>query len=256
MAEAYARAGARVALLDIANPAAFRTARGYRTANMAELDAAVASVARLGGEPLKLVADVRDHRAMVGAFDRTAKRFGRIDVAVANAGFVTWHPFEDGTPEQWRDVIDTNVHGVWNTLHAAIPHMRQQGGGRLIATSSVGGRMGAPGNGAYTSSKWAVIGMVKQAAAELGKYNITVNAVAPGPVDTPMFHSEGQRGSMGVESQAAQDRAVAPMLPLTGEVQQPEEIADAAVFLASDAARYITGVSLDVARGMNTSYTA
>jgi NAD(P)-dependent dehydrogenase (short-subunit alcohol dehydrogenase family) len=134
--------------------------------------------------------------------------------------------------------------------------MRQQGGGRLIATSSVGGRMGAPGNGAYTSSKWAVIGMVKQAAAELGKYNITVNAVAPGPVDTPMFHSEGQRGSMGVESQAAQDRAVAPMLPLTGEVQQPEEIADAAVFLASDAARYITGVSLDVARGMNTSYTA
>jgi NAD(P)-dependent dehydrogenase (short-subunit alcohol dehydrogenase family) len=129
MAEAYARAGAKVALLDIANPAAFRTARGYRTANMAEFDAAVASVARLGGGPLKLVADVRDYGAMVEAFDRISRRFGRIDVAVANAGFVTWHPFEDGTPEQWREVIDTNVHGVWNTLHAAIPHMRRQGVG-------------------------------------------------------------------------------------------------------------------------------
>jgi NAD(P)-dependent dehydrogenase (short-subunit alcohol dehydrogenase family) len=100
MAEAYARAGAKVALLDIANPAAFRTARGYRTANMAEFDAAVASVVRLGGGPLKLVADVRDYGAMVEAFDRISRRFGRIDVAVANAGFVTWHPFEDGTPEQ------------------------------------------------------------------------------------------------------------------------------------------------------------
>jgi NAD(P)-dependent dehydrogenase (short-subunit alcohol dehydrogenase family) len=257
MAEAYARAGARVAMVDIANPQAYRTARGYRVASMAELDAAVASVAALGGQPLKIVADVRDHGAMVRAANSAASRFGRLDVAIANAGFVNWHAFEDGTPEQWREVYDTNVHGVWNTMQAAIPHMRRQKAGRIIATSSIGGRYGVPGNGAYTSSKWAVIGMVKQAAAELGKYGIAVNAVAPGPVDTPMYRSEGQRRSMGVSTAEEQDRMIAPFLPFGGRpVQAPEEIADAAVFLATDAARGISGVSLDVAVGFNANYTA
>jgi NAD(P)-dependent dehydrogenase (short-subunit alcohol dehydrogenase family) len=257
MAEAFARAGAKVAMVDVADPGAYRTARGYRVANGAEFDQAVASVRALGGEPLRIVADVRNHRAMQQAAQRTVERFGRLDVVLANAGFVTWHAFEDGTPEQWQEVFDTNVHGVWNSIHAAIPHMRRQKAGRIIATSSIGGRYGVPGNGAYTSSKWAVIGMVKQAAAELGKYGIAVNAVAPGPVDTPMYRSEGQRRSMGVATPEEQDRMIAPFLPL-GEraVQTPQEIADAAVFLASDAARGISGVSLDVAVGFNANYTA
>ncbi|MFY9351077.1 MAG: SDR family oxidoreductase [Sphingobium sp.] len=257
MAEAFADAGANVALLDIADPSAYRTARGYRVANMSEFDAAVASVGRRGGRTLKLVADVRDHAQMERATARAAEAFGGLDVVLANAGFVAWHPFEDGTPAQWQEVFDTNVHGVWNTMHTAIPHLRRRGGGRIIATSSIGGRFGVAGNGAYTASKWAVIGMVKQAAAELGKHNIAVNAVAPGPVDTPMYRSEGQRRSMGAASAADQDRMLAPMLPYGGRaVQDPREIADAAVFLASDAARGISGVSLDVALGFNASYTA
>ncbi|MDX2234430.1 MAG: SDR family oxidoreductase [Hyphomonadaceae bacterium] len=257
MAETFASAGARVALLDIANPDAYRTTEGYRVATMAELDAAVAAVAARGGQPLKLVADVRDHAAMVRAVDHAAQHFGGVDVVLANAGYVAWHAFEDGAPAQWRDVIDTNVHGVWNTMHAAIPHLRRRGGGRIIATSSIGGRYGVAGNGAYTSSKWAVIGMVKQAAMELGKYNIAVNAVAPGPVDTPMYRSEGQRRSMGVATAEEQDRMVAPFLPYGGRAaQSPTEIADAALFLAGDAARGVSGVSLDVALGFNATYTA
>jgi NAD(P)-dependent dehydrogenase (short-subunit alcohol dehydrogenase family) len=257
MAEAFADAGARVALLDVANPQAYQTARGYRVANMTELDAAIASVKERGGRPLKLVADVRNHAAMVRAMAQAAQAFGGLDVVLANAGFVNWHAFEDGTPEQWQEVVDTNVHGVWNTMHAAIPHLRRRGGGKIIATSSIGGRYGVPGNGAYTTSKWAVIGMVKQAAAELGKHNIAVNAIAPGPVDTPMYRSEGQMRSMGVSTAAEQDRMIQPYLPYGGRsVQTPQEIADAAVFLASDAARGISGVSLDVALGFNANYTA
>lgn len=257
MAEAYAKAGAKVAMLDIANPDAYRTARGYRVATQGEFDQAAASVAALGGDPLTIVADVRDHAAMVRAANQTAARFGKLDIAIANAGFVNWHAFEDGTPEQWREVYDTNVHGVWNTMQAVIPHMRKQKGGRIIATSSIGGRYGVPGNGAYTSSKWAVIGMVKQAAAELGKYGIAVNAVAPGPVDTPMYRSEGQRRSMGVSTADEQDKMIAPFLPFGGRpVQAPAEIADAAVFLASEGARGISGVSLDVAVGFNANHTA
>jgi len=154
-------------------------------------------------------------------------------------------------------VFDTNVHGVFNTFKAATPQLKRQGGGKLLATSSIGGRYGVPGNGAYTASKWAVIGMVKQAAAELGKHNIAVNAVAPGPVDTPMYRSEGQRRSMGVATAEEQDRTIAPFLPYGGRaVQEASEIADAFLFLASDAARGISGVSLDVAVGFNANYTA
>jgi NAD(P)-dependent dehydrogenase (short-subunit alcohol dehydrogenase family) len=256
-AEAFARAGARVGMVDVADPAAYPNARGYRVADSSEFQAAVAGVSALGGRPLRLTADVRDAAAMAEAVRRTVQAFGRLDVVVANAGYVAWHAFENGTPEQWREVIDTNVHGVFNTFHAAIPQMRRQGGGRLLATSSIGGRFGVPGNGAYTASKWAVIGLVKQAAAELGKYGIAVNAVAPGPVDTPMYRSEGQRRSMGAATAEEQDRMIAPMLPYGGRASQtPEEIADAFVFLAGDGARGISGVSLDVAVGFNANYTA
>jgi NAD(P)-dependent dehydrogenase (short-subunit alcohol dehydrogenase family) len=258
IAESCAAYGARVALADIADPDGYRTAHGYRPSTAEEFEQAQEAVRRHGAESIGIVADVRDFDQMSRGADQVIRAFGRLDVVVANAGFVSWHAFEDGTSEQWREVFDTNVHGVWNTMQAAIPQMRRQGGGAIIATSSVGGRYGVPGNGAYTASKWAVIGMVKQAAAELGKYGIAVNAVAPGPVDTPMFRSEGQRRSMGVKTIEEQDRIIAPLLPLGRgrPVQTPDEIGDAVVFLASDLARGVSGVSLDVAAGFNANYTA
>ena len=127
----------------------------------------------------------------------------------------------------------------------------------MVALSSIGGRAGFAGNGAYTASKWAVIGLVKQAAIELGAQNIRVNAVAPGPVDTPMYRSEAQIRSMGLTTAAEQDAALNGVLPLGDRpALSPSDIADAILFLASDASASISGISLDVALGFNANYTA
>lgn len=121
----------------------------------------------------------------------------------------------------------------------------------------MGGRAGFAGNGAYTSSKWAVIGMTKQAAQELGSYNITVNAIAPGAVNTALYRSEGQMRSMGVSTPEEQDALIDPISPLgNAGALEPEDIAQTALFLASDAAKTISGTTIDNALGFNASYTA
>jgi NAD(P)-dependent dehydrogenase (short-subunit alcohol dehydrogenase family) len=257
IAETYARAGATVAMLDVADPAALKTARGYRVANMAEFDAAVARVRELGGRPLKLVADVRDLAALRSAAQRTVQEFGGLDIVVANAGYVCWHTTESGSEAEWVDVVDVNVHGVWKTMNATIPHLKKRGGGSIITLASIGGRAGFVGNGAYTATKWAVIGLTKQAALELGPANIAVNAISPGPVDTPMYRSEGQIASMGMKTAADQDQALNGVLPLGDKpALKPEDIARTALFLASEGARSISGTAIDVALGFNANYTA
>ncbi|TKT69506.1 SDR family oxidoreductase [Aquamicrobium sp. LC103] len=257
ISEAYVREGAAVAMVDLADPDAVPPVDGYRTANMQEFDEAVAAAVRFGGRVLKIQADVRIPDEMGTAVERAMSEFGGLDIVVANAGCVRWHSFAEGTELDWKSVFDVNVHGVFNSFKAAIPALRQRGTGRLIAISSIGGRQGVPGNGAYTSTKWAVIGLTKQAALELGPDNITVNSIAPGPTDTPMYRSQGQIRSMGVTTSEDQDRIIGPMLPLGDlSVLEPKAIADAAVFLASEAASSISGISLDVARGYNASYTA
>lgn len=257
IAEEYARAGAAVAMLDLADPDAVPPVDGFRIANMHEFDEAVAGVEALGGRVLKLQADVRSPAGMEAVVEQVVAKLGGLDLVVANAGYVRWHRFADGTELDWKSVYDINVHGVFNTFRAAIPALRQRGGGRLIAISSIGGRQGVPGNGAYTSTKWAVIGLVKQAALELGPENITVNAIAPGPVDTPMYRSEGQIQSMGLTTADEQDRVIGAMLPVgTKSALAPKDIAVSALFLASDAAASISGISLDVALGYNAAYTS
>ncbi|BAU14789.1 putative 2-keto-3-deoxygluconate dehydrogenase [Leptolyngbya sp. NIES-3755] len=257
IAELFAANGANVAMLDIADPAKLNSTQGYRVSNMTEFDQAVASVQQYGTKVLKIQADVRNLAAMQSAAERTNRELGGIDIVVANAGYVAWHSFEDGTPEQWQDVIDVNVHGVFNTAKATIPFLKQRGGGRIINLSSVGGRAGFAGNGAYTSSKWAVIGMTKQAAQELGKYNIAVNAIAPGAVNTPMYRSQGQMRSMGVSTPEEQDKLIEPISPLgkAGAIE-PEDVAQTALFLASEASKTISGTTIDNAMGFNASYTA
>jgi NAD(P)-dependent dehydrogenase (short-subunit alcohol dehydrogenase family) len=257
IAELFAANGADVAMLDIADPSRLNSTKGYRVANMTEFDQAIASVQRYGRKVLKIQADVRDLSAMQSAAERINRELGGIDIVVANAGYVAWHSFEDGTPEHWKNVFDVNVHGVFNTAKVTIPFLKQRGGGRIINLSSVGGRAGFAGNGAYTSSKWAVIGMTKQAAQELGKYNITVNAIAPGAVNTPMYRSEGQMQSMGVSTPAEQDKLIDAVSPLgTAGAIEPEDVAQTALFLASNAAKTMSGTTIDNALGFNASYTA
>lgn len=253
----FARNGANVALLDIADPTGGMAISGYRLANERELDDAVAAVRALGVKVLKLKVDVRDHKSMSEAAAVTARELGGIDIAVANAGIAIWTTIEGSNQQQWRDTIDVNINGVFNTIQAVIPHMKARQGGRIITISSIGGRQGVVGNGAYGTTKWAVIGLTKSAAMELGPSNITVNSIAPGPVNTPLYRSQGQLRSTGVKNFEQQDKLVGAMLPLKVKpALDPQDIADTATFLASDHARFISGEVIDVALGYNTIYTA
>ncbi|MDQ7832597.1 MAG: SDR family oxidoreductase [Desulfovibrionaceae bacterium] len=255
--EKFAAYGADVAMLDIADPAKLHSTAGYSVSTMREFDEAVAAVKVHGTRVAKFQADVRNLSALEEAARQTAGQLGGIDIVVANAGYVAWHSFEDGTPLQWRDVIDVNILGVFYTAKATIPYLKKRGGGRIINLASVGGRAAFAGNGAYTSTKWAVVGMTKQAALELGKYRIAVNAIAPGAVNTPMYRSEGQRRSMGVNTSQEQDMIIDPLSPLgSAGAIDPEDVADAALFLVGDAAKTISATIVDVALGYNASYTA
>lgn len=253
----YARNGANVALLDLADATGGMAITGYRLANEKELDQTVAAVEAEGVKALKLKVDVRDYAAMKEAANQTIKELGGLDIAVANAGICIWTTIEDSNEQQWRDVIDVNINGVFNTIQSVIPHMKANNGGRIITLSSVGGRQGVVGNGAYGTTKWAVIGLTKTAAMELGVANITVNAIAPGPVNTPLYRSQGQLKSTGLKSFEEQDKVVGGFLPLkTASALDPKDIADTATFLASDRARFISGEVVDVALGYNATYTA
>lgn len=257
IAEEYARHGASVVMLDVADPSAVPPVDGFRIANSEEFDAAFEAVRAINSNAVQIRGDVRSEGDLDGAVSRAISRFGGLDIAIANAGYVRWHGFADGRELDWKSVLDVNVWGVANTFRAATPALRQRGGGRLISISSIGGRQGVPGNGAYTSSKWAVIGLTKQAAIELGPDNITVNAIAPGPVDTPMYRSEGQIASMGLTTTAEQDAVINPMLPVGDRpALAPVDVANTAVFLAGEAGASISGASLDVALGYNAFYTS
>ncbi len=257
IAETYAKAGASVVLFDIANPRAITSGKGYRLATPEDLDDALQAAARHGGRAIKFVGDVRRLQDIQRAMQEAADRFGGLDIVVANAGYVAWHSIEEGTERQVDDVVQVNLNGVWKTIHAAIPHLKRRGSGRIITLSSIGGRAGFAGNGIYTATKWAVIGLTKQAAVELGPSNIAVNSIAPGPVDTPMYRSEGQIASMGLKTAEDQDKALNPILPLGDRASlSPQDIADTALFLASDAAKTISGATIDVALGFNAGYTA
>lgn len=252
----FAKNGAVVALLDIADPNGGMAISGYRLANESELDEAVTAVQAQGVKALKLKVDVRNYKAMKEAASRIVREFGGLDIVVANAGICIWTTVENANERQWREVVDVNINGVFNTIQAVIPYMKARKGGRIITISSVGGRQGVVGNGAYGATKWAVIGLTKSAAMELGPANITVNAIAPGAVNTPLYRSEGQLRSVGLETFEEQDRVVGAVQPLKAQpALDPQDIADTATYLASNRARFISGEVVDVALGYNAAYT-
>ncbi|MBD2074614.1 SDR family NAD(P)-dependent oxidoreductase [Phormidium sp. FACHB-592] len=149
----FARNGADVALLDIADPTGGMAISGYRLANESELDEAVTAVQAQGVKALKLKVDVRNYIAMKEAASRITRELGGLDVAVANAGICIWTTVESSKEQQWREVVDVNVNGVFNTIQAAIPHLKARSGGQIITLSSVGGRQGVVRNGAYGTTK-------------------------------------------------------------------------------------------------------
>ncbi len=199
------------------------------------------------GEILTLEADVTDTASISRAVDTAMLRYGRIDGLFANAGVL--HPGETvtGDDQHWHDTIDVNLTGVWNTVRAVAPAIRAGGrGGSIVVNSSVNGARAGAGWSAYTASKFGVVGLAGSLAQELGPEAIRVNCVLPTSVDTPMINNPAHTARMGGDRQQDLYRS-GHALPV-GWIEA-QDVANAVLWLMSDAARYVTGVSLPIDAG-------
>jgi len=199
-------------------------------------------------------ADVRDAEAMSTAIDAAVGELGRLDVVVANAGVHTaGAPTWELTDETWQKTLDINLTGVWHTVKSAVPHIGN-GGGSVVIISSTNGLRGTANTAHYTASKHALVGLARTLANELGERSIRVNTVHPGAVATPMVLNEATFRRLcpdvpnPTEADAAAVLQARNLLPVPWV--DPVDIANAVVFLASDAARYITGTQLVVDAGL------
>jgi NAD(P)-dependent dehydrogenase (short-subunit alcohol dehydrogenase family) len=180
---------------------------------------------------------------------------GRIDIVCANAGIGTWALSWEMSEQQWRDMIDINLTGVFNATRAALPSMVERGqGGSVVLTSSTAGLIGYLHTAHYTAAKHGVIGMTKVLAQELGPHGIRVNAVCPTTVNTPLVINDltFELFAPDVENPGPDDvREAFAALNILPDVPwiEPGDVSDAVVFLCSDAARYITGVALPIDAG-------
>ncbi|BBX83475.1 mycofactocin-coupled SDR family oxidoreductase [Mycolicibacterium aubagnense] len=199
--------------------------------------------------------DVRDFDALKSAVDAGVEELGRLDIIIANAGIGNGGDTLDKTSEtDWTDMIDVNLSGVWKTVKAAVPHVLSGGrGGSIILTSSVGGLKAYPHTGHYIAAKHGVVGLMRTFAVELGQHNIRVNSVHPTNVNTPLFMNEGTMKLFrpDLENPGPDDMKIVAQLMHTLPIGwvEPEDIANAVLFLASDESRFITGVTLPVDGG-------
>ncbi len=199
--------------------------------------------------------DVRDYDALKAALDAGVEQMGRLDIIVANAGIGNGGQTLDKTSEtDWTAMIDINLGGVWKTVKAGVPHILEGGrGGSIILTSSVGGLKAYPHTGHYVAAKHGVVGLMRTFAVELGAQNIRVNSVHPTNVNTPLFMNDGTMRLFrpDLENPGPDDMKVVGQMMHTLPIGwvEPEDIANAVLFLASDEARYVTGVTLPVDGG-------
>ncbi|MGR4844730.1 glucose 1-dehydrogenase [Rhizobium sp. WSM1274] len=202
-------------------------------------DAVVQAIDAAGGKAIAVQGDVSKAEQAQGVVDAAIKEFGKLDVLVNNSGVYEFAPIGDVTEEHYRRMFDVNVLGVLLTTQAAAKHLGE--GGSVINISSVVTSLGLPASAVYTGTKGAVEGINSVLAKELGPRKIRVNAILPGMVETEGAHSAGVIGSDLQQTMVAQT-------PL-GRIGQPDDIADIAVFLASDDARWLTGERLVASGG-------
>ena len=221
-AEAFASEGAKVAFC------------GRRQ----ELGRQVEQKLRELGAPdaMYVPADVRLPDQVRSFVDGAAERFGGLDIALNNAGINWFKPLHEVSLDEWTDMQDTNFRGVFLAMKHQIPHMLRQGGGKIVVTASMHDRATRPGGAAYSSSKRAVLGLVQAAAMDYGEQNIRVNALSPGVINTRLFTA--------VATTPEKQKEVAETVDGLKRIGQPEEMAGAILFLASDQCPYLTGSTL------------
>ena len=195
-------------------------------------------MAEIGAMAVPVKGDIADPAAAEGMAEYICSTLGGIDILIANAGVAHYSMLEDMAYNEWRRVIDTDLTGVYNMIHASLPSMRRRGGGSIINVSSVWGIYGGSCEAAYSAAKAGVIGLTKALSRELGPSGIRVNCVAPGVIDTDM---------MAKFSQADRQQLI-DSTPL-GRLGTGDDVAGAMLFLASDSASFITGQVLEVGGG-------
>jgi NAD(P)-dependent dehydrogenase (short-subunit alcohol dehydrogenase family) len=252
----FAANGADVVAVDIAGPVS--TASNAVPATAADLEETVRQIQNYGRRAEAVKADIRDIGALRAIADKVEQDFGKIDIVVANAAIQRWKSLLEMDDADWLDVIDNNLNGTANTVRAFAPKMVARRKGRFILLSSMQGKHGTKDAASYSASKWGILGLMKSAAMELGEYNITVNAVIPGLVDTALTRYDkrlsetiGETGRPKNEHptpQVAWDIR-APTVPQKVGWLQPDDISPAAVFLASDAANMVSGAEYDLTGG-------
>ena len=242
---ALAREGAHVAALDVARQLDYP---GYALATPAELESLAAEVGRLGVTCLPFAADVRDDAAVTRAVGETVRQLGRIDVLFNNAGICGYGLAHELTEDAWDAMLGINLKGAWLVARRVIPHMIRQRSGVIINNSSVMGLRGGARLSHYVASKWGLVGLTKSWAIELAPHNVRVVSLHPTGVNTPM--NDGLAALEGLTPTEVAGRSAGNLLPVPWV--EPEDVAAAVVFLASDAARFVTGSQFVLDAGLLT----
>jgi NAD(P)-dependent dehydrogenase (short-subunit alcohol dehydrogenase family) len=245
------RDGLRVVVSDLERP--MDTHPDYASAAGTELEAAVAELSALG-EVAAFGCDVRDTTQVEALFDSVLQQFGRVDVLVNNAGVaIGLAPVTELSDEDWQVNVEVMASGVFRCSRAAARRMLAGGeGGRIVTVASQAGLVGQPWLAAYSAAKFAAIGFTQSLAHELGPHGITVNAVCPGTVQTPLLDVPGgifdTYPRMTGITREQYERKLLRSIPL-GRYETPDDVAAAVALLASEDAAYVTGAALNVSGG-------
>jgi SDR family mycofactocin-dependent oxidoreductase len=225
----------------------------YAPATAADLDQTVAEIESVGGSVIPIAADVRERGSLEAKVADGAESLGGLDVVVANAGIISYRRTAlDLTEQDWKDVIDVDLTGVWNTCRAALPAMIDRGGS-IVIISSMAGLKGYPGVAHYTAAKHGVLGLARSLAVEFGPRKIRVNTIHPTTVDTEMIRAVEMfrmfRPDLDTPEFEDMAAVAGSMHVLDGPWVESEDVSNCVAFLASDEARALTGVALPVDLG-------
>jgi SDR family mycofactocin-dependent oxidoreductase len=249
-----AQEGADIIAVDLCDKVS--TIDMYEPATQEDLDETVRLIEELDRRVVATKADVRDSAALATAVADGVSQLGHLDIVCANAGVFEVVPALETTDQQWSDIIDVNLTGVWNTCKAALPHLLENGSGSIVITSSTAGIKGFANTVHYTASKHGVVGIMRALSNEFAGNSIRVNTVHPTAVDTTMIRNDKTWNLFLPEvahpsrEQAAAAFQATHALPVPWV--EPIDISNAVLWLASDEARYVTGVMLPVDAGFTT----